>query len=72
MNYVWGDDGVRKDVLETPHLVTLRMLGVDHLRFVGDLSESMKDDPGRIGWGLSEVAHVVPVTAPSGLGIAVE
>ncbi|MEU6020805.1 hypothetical protein [Micromonospora sp. NPDC047134] len=72
MNYVWDDGGIREDALDVPHLVTLRMLGVDYLCFAGGLTESMKGDPGRINWGLTEVAHIVPVSAPSGLGIAVE
>jgi hypothetical protein len=48
------------------------MLGVDYLCFAGGLTESMKGDQGAINWGLAEVAHVVPISAPPGLGIAVE
>ncbi|MBG0568526.1 hypothetical protein [Actinoplanes aureus] len=72
MNYIWSDSGVREKVLESPRLVTLRMLGVDHISFVGDLTESMKENPKLINWGLTEVARIVPVSASSGLGIAVE
>jgi hypothetical protein len=72
MNYVWDDGQVREGALDAPHLVTLRMLGVDSLRFVGGLTESMKADPGGIGWGLTEIAQITPISAPLGLGIAVE
>jgi hypothetical protein len=72
MNYVWDDSRVREDALEAPHLVTLRMLGVDSVCFVGGLTGSMKDDPGGIGWSLTEIAHIMPISAPSGLAIAVE
>ena len=72
MNYVWDGGAIREDVLDVPRLVTLRMLGVDYLCFIGGLTESMKGDQGGINWGLSEVAQVVPISAPPGLGIAVE
>jgi|tagenome__1003787_1003787.scaffolds.fasta_scaffold20031757_2 hypothetical protein len=72
MNYVWDGGRVREDALDAPYFVTLRMLGVDSVRFVGGLTESMKADPGKIGWGLTEIAHIVPISAPSGLAIAVE
>jgi hypothetical protein len=72
VNYIWRDGGVRENALEVPHLVTLRMLGVDRLCFVGDLSESMKSDPGKINWGLTEIAHIKPVPTSADLGIAVE
>jgi hypothetical protein len=72
MNYVWDDGGVRGDAVDLPRLVTLRMLGVDHICLVGGLTESMKANPEMIDWGLTEVAHIVPISASSGLGIAVE
>ena len=72
MNYVWDGGGVRENALDFPQLVTLRMLGVDHVSFVGGLTESMKANPEMINWGLAEVAQIVPTSASSGLGIAVE
>lgn len=58
-NNVWGDDGaVRESVLEEPDLLTLRLTGVEEFRFVGALTEGMKQHPERIDWGLTEVAAV--------------
>lgn len=72
INYVWSDGKLRDDALEAPHLVTLRMLGLDSLCFVGGLTGAMKDQSEVIDWGLSEIARIVPVAALSGLALAVE
>lgn len=58
-NYVWGTDGLVRDrVLEEPVLLTLRLIGVEELGFVGALTDGMKQHPERIDWGLTEVAAV--------------
>lgn len=58
-NYVWDASGaVRERVLEEPVLLTLRLIGLEQIRFVGALTEGMKQHPDRINWGLTEVAGV--------------
>lgn len=58
-NYVWDSSGrVRENVLEELVLVTLRVVGVERLLFVGSLTDGMKREPQSIDWGLSEVAGV--------------
>lgn len=72
-NYVWGSDGaVRTDVLENPKLVTLELLGVESLEFVGALTSGMKASPNKVGWGLAEVARVIAADRPEGLRLVAE
>lgn len=71
-NYVWssGND-VRPDVLTSPFFVTLRLVGVEDLRYVGALTEGMRQHPERINWGLSEVANVEVVDRGELVGLSV-
>ena len=65
-DYVWDADGrIRKDLDETQSVVTLRLIGVDELRFSGALTDGMKESPEQIDWGLSEVAGVTVSSGPA-------
>lgn len=62
---------IRPDILEHPRLVTLRLLGVDSLTFIGGLTAAMKERPDMIDWGLAEVAIVRSFDVEDGLGVSV-
>jgi hypothetical protein len=70
-NLVRVGDRVRENVLDSPMLLTLRLLGVDSVNFVGGLTLSMKAAPEQINWGLSEVSRVEQTRTSSDLGISV-
>lgn len=58
-NHIWkGEDRVRERVLEEPVFVTLRLVGIEELQFIGALTEGMKGSPELLDWGLTEVAGV--------------
>jgi hypothetical protein len=73
INDVWDAEGCRRsDIIERPLLTTIRLLGVDFLRFTGALTSAMKEDPEQIDWGLTEIAMVEPFepeTMPLGLSV---
>jgi hypothetical protein len=58
-DHIWASDGVvRPDLAQTERRVTIEMHAVQRLHVEGGLSRAMLDHPGRIDWGLSEVAQV--------------
>lgn len=73
-NYVWDEDGssVRRDVLESPIFLALRLFGVESLLFKGSLTHGMKTRPDLIDWGLSEVACVRPFEDAGQLSLSVQ
>lgn len=52
-------------------LVTLCLIGIVEARFVGDLSDEMKQHPELISWGMSEVAAVRAFERDDLIGISV-
>lgn len=72
INYVWRDGKIRPDVLQSPDLVTLRLLGVESLRLIGGLTDDMKRDPSAINWGLAEISHIVDSSSASSAAITVQ
>jgi hypothetical protein len=49
-NLVRLNGRVRQNAIEAPVLLTLRLLGVESISFVGDLTDAMKASPERINW----------------------
>ena len=71
-DHMWESYGrVRPDLGEGQELVTVRLVGVEELRFVGALNDVQRDRPDEIDWGMSEVALVRAVERDGLLGIEV-
>jgi len=72
-NCVWDDNGrARERVLEEPVLVSVRLVGIEELRLVGELTAGMKRSPELIDWGLAEIAGVRVSRSGEILGLSVE